>query len=148
MKDATKIEMDNQALTNKDVKNQPIPPRTEDVAKFVLDATFKAHTALGPGLLESVYEACLVHELNLRALKVESQVALPVVYDGMKIDTGIRLDILIEKQVIEEVKAVDNIIPVYKAQLLTYLKLTGIRLGLLINFNVIHLRDGITRLVI
>jgi len=126
---------------------RPIPPRTEEVAKFVIDAAFKVHSALGPGLLESVYEACLVHELNQKALKVESQVSLPVVYEGMKIEAGIRLDIMVEKQLIVEVKAVDNKIPVYKAQLLTYLKLTGIRLDLLINFNVIHLRDGITRLV-
>lgn len=139
--------METKAISSKESRFRPIPPRTEEVAKFVIDAAFKVHTALGPGLLESVYEACLVHEPNQKALNVESQVSLPVVYEGMKIEAGIRLDILVEKQLIVEVKAVDNIIPVYKAQLLTYLKLSGIRLGLLINFNGIHLRDGITRLV-
>ncbi len=139
--------METKAVSSKESRFQPIPPRTEEVAKFVLDAAFKVHTVLGPGLLESIYEACLIHELNLKLLKVESQVSLPVVYEGMMIDAGIRLDILVEKLVIVEVKAVDTIIPVIKAQLLTYLKLTDIRLGLLINFNVIHLRDGIIRLV-
>jgi GxxExxY protein len=139
--------MDSKTITNKDAKFQPIPPRTEAVAKNVLDAAFKVHTVLGPGLLESVYEACLIHELKMRGIIVEGQVSIPIIYEGMKIDTGVRLDILVENSVIVEVKAVDNIIPVYKAQLLTYLKLSGIRLGLLINFNTIHLRDGISRLV-
>jgi len=139
--------MDTKDTTNKDVKNQPIPGHTEGVAKKVLDAAFKVHTVLGPGLLESVYEACLIHELKMRGIKVEGQVSIPLIYEGMKIDTGVRLDLLVETCVIVEVKAVDNIIPVYKAQLLTYLKLSGVRLGLLINFNTIHLRDGISRLV-
>ena len=83
----------------------------------------------------------------MREIKVEGQVSIPIIYEGMKIDTGVRIDILVENSVIVEIKAVDNIIPVYKAQLLTYLKLSGIRLGLLINFNTLHLRDGISRLV-
>ncbi len=124
-----------------------IPPKTEEVAKKVLDAAFKVHTALGPGLLESVYEACLAHELRLMGLKVESQVSFPIVYEGMTVESGFRLDLLVEECVIVEVKAVDIMNPVYKAQLLTYLKLTNTRLGLLLNFNIIHLRDGIDRLV-
>lgn len=139
--------MDSKTITGKDGKFQPISSRTEEVAKNVLDAAFKVHTVLGPGLLEFVYEACLIHELNMREIKVEGQVSIPIIYEGMKIDTGVRIDILVENSVIVEIKAVDNIIPVYKAQLLTYLKLSGIRLGLLINFNTLHLRDGISRLV-
>jgi GxxExxY protein len=139
--------MNTHAITKKDEKFQPIPAQTEKVAKNVLDAAFKVHTVLGPGLLESVYETCLLHELKLRGIKAEGQVSIPIIYEGMKIDSGVRLDIFVENSVIVEVKAVDNIIPVYKAQLLTYLKLSGIRLGLLINFNTIHLRDGINRLV-
>jgi GxxExxY protein len=143
----TKVEMDSKTIANKDVKFQPIPSRTEEVAKNVLDAAFKVHTVIGPGLLESVYEACLIHELKMRGIEVEGQVSIPIIYEGMKIETGVRVDILVENSVIVEVEAVDNIIPVYKAQLLTYLKLSGIRLGLLINFNTIHLRYGISRLV-
>jgi GxxExxY protein len=142
-----KAKMEIKAKNKRIFNLQPIPERTEEVAKYILDASFKVHTVLGPGLLESVYETCLAHELNIRGLEVGSQVSLPVVYEGIKIDTGVRLDIMVEKCVIVEVKAVDVMISVYKAQLLTYLKLSGIRLGLLINFNTIHLRDGISRLV-
>lgn len=124
-----------------------IPIQTEDIAKTIIDAAYKVHTVLGPGLLESVYEACLAHELRLRKLTVENQVSLPVVYEGIKVDSGLRMDLMVENCVIIEIKAVENMIPLYKAQLLTYLKLTNIRIGLLINFNVIHLRDGIQRLV-
>lgn len=124
-----------------------IPQSTDEVTKKVLNAAFKVHTALGPGLLESVYETCLAFELRAANLIVESQIALPLEYEGMNIDSGFRLDLLVEKCVIVEIKAVENIIPLYQAQLLTYLKLTKTRVGLLINFNTIHLRDGITRLV-
>jgi GxxExxY protein len=124
-----------------------IPQLTEEVTKKVLNAAYKVHTALGPGLLESVYETCLAFELRSSGLMVESQISLPLDYGGMNIDSGFRLDLLVEKCVIVEIKAVENIIPLYQAQLLTYLKLTKTRVGLLINFNTIHLRDGITRLV-
>jgi len=124
-----------------------IPTRTEEVTKLILDAAFKVHTALGPGLLESVYETCLTHDLKSTSLKVQTQVSLPVVYDDITVDSGLRLDLLVENCVIVEVKAVENIIPLYKAQLLTYMKLSKTRIGLLINFNTIHLRDGIKRLV-
>ena len=107
----------------------------------------KVHTLLGPGLLESAYESCLVHELRKRGLKVESQVALPVVYDGEKIDLGYRIDLIVADQVIVEIKCVEAINPVHKSQLLSYLRLSGRRVGLLINFHVEHLRDGIRRMV-
>jgi GxxExxY protein len=98
-------------------------------------------------LLESAYEACLAYELRRINLDVQTQVALPVIYDEIQIDTGYRIDMLIEKAVVVEVKAVDQMIPLYQAQVLTYIKLSGYRLGLLINFNVPRLRDGIQRLV-
>jgi GxxExxY protein len=126
----------------------PIPDNVEIIAKKVLDAAFKVHTALGPGLLESVYETCLAHEIRGSGLKVESQIALPIVYEGIIVESGLRLDLFIEKCMIVEVKAVETIIQVHKAQLLSYLKLANVRLGLLINFIVVHLRDGIIRLVL
>jgi GxxExxY protein len=118
-----------------------------EVSGSVVDAAMKVHTALGPGLLESAYEACLLHELRKRGRKVLSQVALPVVYDGVKIDVGYRIDLLVEDVVIVELKAVEKLLPIHDAQLLSYLKLGGYRLGLLINFNVLHLKDGIKRKV-
>jgi GxxExxY protein len=124
-----------------------IPPRTEEVTQKILDAAFKVHTALGQGLLESVYEACLAHELRSNGLTVETQITLPVVYEGITVDSGLRLDLLVEQCVNVEIKAVENIIPLHKAQLLTYMKLAKTRIGLLINFNTIYLRDGINRLV-
>lgn len=129
------------------MKYQPIPARTEEIAKIVLDEAYKVHTALGPGLLESVYETCLIHELKGTGLKFESQITLPIVYNGIIVESGLRLDLLIEKCVIIEIKAVEITLPIHKSQLLTYLKLSGVRLGLLINFNSIHLRDGIYRVV-
>jgi GxxExxY protein len=125
----------------------PILPAVERVGKAVLDASFKVHTALGPGLLESVYETCTAFEIREGGLRVATQVALPVVYRNIKMDAGLRLDMLVEDCVIVEVKSVETMNPVYDAQLITYLKLTGIRLGFLINFNVVHLKDGIKRIV-
>ena len=117
------------------------------MSKQAVEAALAVHTALGPGLLESVYAACLAQELRKRALPVETQVALPVIYDGLKLEAGYRIDILVAEQLIIEVKAVEGVHPIHKAQLLSYLKLSGKRLGLLFNFNVIHMRDGITRMV-
>ncbi len=113
----------------------------------VLKCAMKVHTSLGPGLLESVYELCLVHELSRCGLKSERQVALPVRYDGLEINGGFRLDVLVEGLVIIEVKAVEKLMLVHKSQLLTYLKLSGCKLGYLLNFNVPHMRDGINRVV-
>jgi GxxExxY protein len=126
---------------------EPVPADVEVFAKDVVDAAFNVHKTLGPGLLESVYEACLNHELKKRGRKVATQVPVPVVYDGLRLDAGLRLDMLVEGKLIVEVKSVERVNPVYDAQLLTYLKLTGLRLGLLINFNVGVIRKGISRLV-
>ena len=118
------------------------------LARVVVDAAFAVHTALGPGLLEGVYEVCLAHELTKRGVRVERQVALPVIYDGVKIEAGLRLDLLVENQLIVELKAVETLLPVHKAQVLTYLKLTGKTLGLLINFNVPLIKEGIKRIIL
>jgi GxxExxY protein len=126
----------------------PVPPHVERVGKAVLDAAFKVHTALGPGLLESVYETCTAFETRESGLRVTTQLALPVTYRDIKMDAGLRLDMLVEDCVIVEFKSVETMNPVYDAQLITYLKLTGIRLGFLINFNVVHLKDGIKRIVV
>jgi GxxExxY protein len=114
----------------------------------IIDAALKVHSALGPGLLESAYEACLLHELNKRQLQAVTQVALPVRYDGMVIDLGYRVDLLVENKVIVELKAVEKLNPLHKAQLLSYLKLSGKQLGLLINFGELHLKDGIHRIIL
>ena len=126
----------------------PIAPDVEKVGKAVLDAAFKVHTALGPGLLESVYETCTAFEIRESGLQVATQVALRVAYRDIQMDAGLRLDMLVENCVIAELKSVEAMNPIYEAQLLTYLKLTGIRLGFLINFNVVRLKDGIKRMVI
>ena len=127
---------------------EPIPASTEEVARQIVDAAFKVHVTLGPGLLESVYETCLVHELRKRGLPVSTQVTLPIEYDGLVIDSGLRLDLLVEDAVVVELKAAERLLPVHTAQILTYLKLTGHRLGLLINFNVPLIKDGIKRVVL
>lgn len=118
-----------------------------EVSGTVVDAAMKVHTALGPGLLESAYEACLIHELRNRGLKVETQVCIPVHYDGERMDTGYRADLLVEGVVLVELKSVETILPIHKAQLLSYLRLNSTQVGLLINFNVTHLRDGIKRVI-
>ena len=126
----------------------PITPEIEKIGKAVLDAAFKVHTALGPGLLESVYEITMAYEVRKSGLNVATQVALPILYDGQKLESGFRLDILVEKCVIAELKAVETMNPVYEAQIMTYLRLSNVRLGFLINFNVKHLKDGIKRFVV
>jgi len=118
-----------------------------EIASEVVDAAYKVHTILGPGLLESVYEAVMVYELNKRGLKVESQLALPVIYEAVKLDVGFKLDLLVEGKVIIELKSVDLLLPVHKKQLLTYLRISNKKLGLLINFGSNLIKDGITRIV-
>jgi GxxExxY protein len=113
----------------------------------VVNAAMKVHSVLGPGLLESAYQACLAHELRRRSLTVLSQVGLPVVYEGEKIELGYRMELVVENRVIVEVKCVEAIHPVHEAQLLSYMRLSGIPVGLLINFHVARLRDGIKRMV-
>mgnify|MGYP003701067131 CR=1 FL=1 len=117
------------------------------VSGAIVDAAMKVHSALGPGLLESAYEACLIYELRKRSLTVASQVSLPVVYDGVKIDAGYRIDLLVENAVVVELKTVERILPVHQSQLLSYLRLSNKQLGLIINFHVLHLRDGVKRIV-
>jgi GxxExxY protein len=106
------------------------------------------HRELGPGLLESAYEACLAFELESRGLRVERQRSLPVVYRGVRVDCGYRMDLIVEEQVIVELKAVDRLLPIHEAQMLSYLKLSGLRVGLLINFHSLLLKDGVRRLVL
>jgi len=127
---------------------QPVAPEVEKVGKTVLDAAFKVHTALGPGLLESVYETTTAYEIRKSGLTVASQVELPILYDGQKLASGLRLDMLVEKCVIVELKSVETMNPVYEAQIMTYLRLSSVRLGFLINFNVKRLKDGIKRFVV
>jgi GxxExxY protein len=117
------------------------------VSAVIIDCSMTVHTHLGPGLLESAYHACLLHELRSRGLRVDSHVSLPIVYKDVSIDVGYRLDLVVEDEIIVELKSVERVHPVHEAQLLSYLKLSKRRLGLLINFNVLHLKDGITRLV-
>ena len=121
--------------------------RENQIAKAVVHAALTVHKALGPGLLESVYEICLAHELAKMGHRVARQVGLPVQYDSIRVEAGLRLDLLVDDMVIVEVKAVETVHPVFKAQLYTYLKLTRRRLGLLINFNVELLKDGVERVV-
>ena len=126
----------------------PVPLDVEKIGKAVLDAAFKVHTALGPGLLESVYETCTAYELVQGGFSAPTQPGLPVTYQGIKMDAGLRPDMIVNDRVIVEFKLVDTMHPIFDAQLITYLKLTGIRLGFLINFNVVHLKDGIKRIVV
>jgi GxxExxY protein len=120
---------------------------TDDITGRIINAAMKVHSQLGPGLLESAYEACLAFELRSRCMEVDAQLSLPIEYDGVRLDVGYRIDILVEEAVIVEVKAVSELLPIHKAQLLSYLKLSGKKVGLLINFHVLHLRDGIKRMV-
>ena len=115
------------------------------IAKDVVDAAYKIHTKLGPGLLESAYEACLAYELTKRGYQVERQKPQPVIYDGLEIEVGYRLDILVNGEVILELKSVEQVLPIHHAQLMTYVKLSGKTLGLLINFNVPVIKQGIRR---
>ena len=113
----------------------------------VVDSAIKVHSALGPGLLESAYETCLAYELEKRGLLVLRQTPLPIVYDRIQLDVGYRIDLLVEDSVLVELKTVSRILPIHDAQLLSYLKLSGRQKGLLINCHVVHLRDGIKRMV-
>ena len=137
--------MENRRMKPKLYK--PIPLDIEEIGKKVLDAAYTVHSALGPGLLESVYEACLAYEIKKLGLIAETQVTVPVKYQDVFVETGLRLDIWVERKVILELKAVEKMNPLYEAQLITYLKVTGCRLGYLMNFNVQHFRDGFVRKV-
>ena len=118
-----------------------------EIGSAVVESALAVHTALGPGLLESAYEVCLAHELGKRGRKVERQVAVPINYDGVRLDAGYRIDLLVSGAVIAELKSVDRLAPIHVAQLLSYLKLSRLNLGYLLNFNVVHMRHGIKRVV-
>jgi GxxExxY protein len=116
------------------------------IGKIVVDAIFKVHKALGPGLLESIYESCLFYELTKRGLKVRRQVELPIHYDNLVLESGLRLDLLVEDKVVIELKSVERMLDVFRAQLLSHLKLSHLRLGYLVNFNVPLIKEGIHRM--
>ena len=127
--------------------SQPVPaPPEDEIAREIVDAAFKVHTRLGPGLLESVYQAVLAYELERRGLRVRREVPIGVVYDDLRFDVGFRADLLVNDLVIVELKSVEQVAPVHKKQALTYVKLANLRLGLLINFGAPRIKDGITRL--
>jgi len=127
---------------------KPLSKREESIAKKIVDAAYTVHKILGPGLLEKVYEVCFCHELSKRGLKYQRQVDIPIVYDGMIFDEVLRLDVFVEELIICELKAVDEMNPVWEAQILSHLKLTGKRLGFLINFNVSLIKNGIKRIIL
>jgi GxxExxY protein len=129
-------------------ETEPVPARVDQIGRSVLNASFAVHSALGPGLLESVYEACLAEELRQSGLEVERQVAVPVTYGEVRMDVGFRLDLLVEKFVVVEVKAIDALAAIHSAQVLTYLRFSNVRLGYLINFNTTLLKNGLRRLVL
>jgi GxxExxY protein len=119
----------------------------EEIARIIVDPAIRVHRNLGPGLLESVYQQCLTHELRKAGLRVDCEAWLPVIYDGIKIDSGYRIDMIVENCILVENKTVDRILPVHESQLLTYLKLQDYRLGFLLNWNVVLMKHGIQRMV-
>ncbi|MBN2610013.1 MAG: GxxExxY protein [Bacteroidales bacterium] len=126
----------------------PIPAELDKIGRKIVDAAYIIHKNLGPGLLEKVYELCFCHELTKRGLTYQRQKDIPIIYDGLQFDEGLRLDVLVEEQVICELKALENVNPVWEAQVLSHLKLTNKRLGYLINFNVVNIGHGIKRFVL
>jgi GxxExxY protein len=126
---------------------QQITAPVNEITRQIIGAAMRVHTALGPGLLESAYRACMLHELRKRGISVSSEVGLPVIYEGEKIDLGYRIHLVVAGRVIVEIKCVEAINPVHKAQLISYMRLSGKQVGLLINFYVEHLKDGVRRLV-
>ena len=127
---------------------EPIPASVEEAVTRFLDAAFNVHRELGPGLLESVYEACVCHELTLMGVPFQRQVSVPVSYRGIQIESGLRLDLLVADEVVIELKSIDALLPIHEAQLLTYLKITQKRVGILINFNVPLLKQGLKRIAL
>lgn len=126
----------------------PVDESTERIARLVVDAAYTVHVNLGPGLLEKVYEICFCHELEKRGLSYQRQIDIPIVYDNLIFNEGLRLDVLVEDCIICELKALETVNPVWEAQILSHLRLTGKRLGFLINFNVVRIKDGIRRFVL
>lgn len=130
------------------IKHKPLSEKEETVAKQIVDAAFQVHQELGPGLLESIYETCFCHELSKSNLSYQKQAVVPIIYDGLSFDNGLRLDVLVEDLIICELKAIEILRPVHTSQLLTYLKLSEKRLGFLINFNVPIIKQGIKRIIL
>lgn len=122
-----------------------ISSEEERIGKVIVNASFKIHRSIGPGLLEKIYEVCLAHELRKAGLDVKRQVTIPIQYDGICFDEGLRLDLLVEDKVIIEIKSVEQVNPVWAAQIISHLKLTGLNLGFLINFNMPLIKNGIRR---
>ena len=135
-------------LTTESQRHREIENEKDPLTGAVIGAAIEVHRQVGPGLLESAYEECLCHELHLRGLSFERQVALPVSYKGLHLDCGYKIDLIVEREVVVELKAIERILPVHEAQLLTYLKISGKRVGLLINFNSSLLTQGIIRRVL
>ncbi|MGQ0578087.1 MAG: GxxExxY protein [Betaproteobacteria bacterium] len=130
------------------MRNPAKDRETEKLAAELVDAALKVHRNLGPGLLETVYETCLCQELRLREIPFKRQISVPIIYEGVTLDAGLRLDVVVADRIVVEIKAVERLIPLFDAQVLTYLKLTGMELGLLINFNVPLIKNGIRRIVL
>ena len=126
----------------------PLSPEHDAIARDIVDSAVAVHRTLGPGLLESVYEHCLAYELQSRGYRIDRQVALPVVYRDVCLEAGFRIDILVNDLVVMELKTVERLLPIHEAQLLTYLKLSGKRLGFLVNFNVPLIKEGIRRMAL
>jgi GxxExxY protein len=142
-----KLRMKNHTTEKIDTADMKDRDKLNHITDSIIGAAIEVHHILGPGLLESAYEACLAFELTGHGFKIEQQKPLPIIYRQVNLDCGYRLDMLVEDSVIVEIKAVDRLAPIHKAQLLSYLKLSGCKVGLLINFNVKVLRDGIVRMV-
>jgi len=130
---------------HKGTKAARLDEGTEAVASKIVDAAYQVHKALGPGLLESVYQACLAHEMSRQGLAFEQEVALPINYQGLRLESGLRLDLVVESRIVIELKAVESLLPVHTAQMISYLKLSGHPLGFLINFNVPLIKNGLKR---
>ncbi|OGU19118.1 MAG: GxxExxY protein [Ignavibacteria bacterium GWA2_55_25] len=130
------------------MEHKPLSAREEKIAKAIVEGAYLVHKNLGPGLLERIYEVCFCHELSKMGFRPRRQVDLPITYDGIVFDEGLRLDVLVDELVICEIKAVEEVNPVWEAQILSHLKLTGKRLGFLINFNVPLIKDGINRFIL
>jgi GxxExxY protein len=140
-------------MNHQDTKTPSFSPsepsqELDRIAHEIVDAAYRVHSELGPGLLESAYEACLVHELRKRKIRVQQQVSLPVRYDTIEVDAGYRLDLVVDESIVVELKSVDSLQQIHLAQVLTYLKLGNFKLGFLVNFNVSRIKDGIRRVVL
>jgi GxxExxY protein len=148
---ADRIDPQGSKTPSKDMNSesrQPASPELDRLASITVSSIFEVHRELGPGLLESVYEYCLLNELHRRGLEVRCQVVLPIIYKNSRIDGGLRLDMLVEDQLVVELKAVESLLDVHTAQMLTYLKLSHRQLGLLVNFNVPLIKHGIKRIIL